>query len=276
MHHLILLHGMGEFEIEQRFYGPFEAMLREVLAERKVDFDDHITLHRIYYTEVVKDSKWAVFHRAFPEYHGTIPPMFDKQIGFGRYFLTVFMGDVVAYASAEGERRLRNFVYRQLDSIIRNDASTFSILAHSLGSIIAYDYLFDVFGKPRGKRRRVRRDGRQRLGHFFTTGSPIALFLLRKAHLMLDASALAKNPVGIQRPRGTWVNFWNHQDILAYPLERFFPRLVDDQLVDTGSLIFNSHLGYWNNRDVAERVADELLGTKAGRKRTTSRRNRPR
>jgi hypothetical protein len=274
MHHLILLHGMGEFEIEQRFYGPFEALLREMLAERKLDFDEHITLHLIYYTEVVKDAKWAVFHRAFPEYRGTIPPMFDKQIGFGRYFLTVFMGDVVSYSSTEGERRLRNYVYRELDKIIRHESPSFSILAHSLGSIIAYDYLFDLFGKPNTKRRRVRRDGRQRLDHLFTTGSPIALFLLRKAHLMLKAGALSKNPVGLRRPRGSWLNFWNHQDVMAYPLERFFPRLVSDRLVDTGSLIFNSHLGYWTNRHVAEQIADTLLGTTGRAKRPPTRRRR--
>jgi hypothetical protein len=265
---------MGEFEIEQRFYGPFEALLREVLAERKVDFDEHITLHRIYYTEVVKDAKWTVFHRAFPEYRGTIPPMFDKQIGFGRYFLTVFMGDVVSYSSTEGERRLRNFVYRELDKIVRYESPSFSILAHSLGSIIAYDYLFDLFGKPVSKRRRVRADGRQRLEHLFTTGSPIALFLLRKAHLLLKAGALSKNPVGLRRPRGSWLNFWNHQDVMAYPLERFFPRLVSDRLVDTGSLIFNSHLGYWTNRHVAEQIADALFGTTGRAKRPPTRQRR--
>jgi hypothetical protein len=262
MHHLILLHGMGEFEIEQRFYGPFEALLRDVLAERKVDFDQTITLHRIYYTEAVKDVKWAVFHRAFPEYHGTLPPIFDTQIGFGRYFLTIFMGDVVAYSSTEGEKRLRNFVYRQLDKIIRHDAASFSIFAHSLGSIIAYDYLFDLFGKRKGKRRPVRKDNRQHLQHFFTAGSPIALFLLRKANLMRDLSALSPNPVGVHRPTGSWINFWDRQDVLAFPLKRFFPKIAADHVVDTGSLIYNSHLGYWHNREVAETIADTLLGKK--------------
>jgi hypothetical protein len=267
MHHLILLHGMGEFEIEQRFYGPFEALLREVLAERKIEFDSAITIHRIYYTEAVKDVKWAVFHRAFPEYRGSLPPIFDKQIGFGRYFLTVFMGDVVAYSSTEGEKRLRNFVYRQLDKVIRNEAHTFSILAHSLGSIIAYDYLFDLFGKSTTRRRRVLKNGQPRLEHFFTTGSPIALFLLRKTHLMQDMSTLSPNPIGVRKPKGSWVNFWDRQDVMAYPLERFFPKVVSDKIVDTGSLIFNSHLGYWHNREVAETVADAILGLKPRRKR---------
>jgi hypothetical protein len=102
----------------------------------------------------------------------------------------------------------------------------------------------------------------------------VALFLLRKALLMLKAGALSTNPVGVRRPRGSWLNFWNHQDVMAYPLERFFPRLVTDRLVDTGSLIFNSHLGYWYNRDVAEQVADALLGRTKGKKRLTAKRRR--
>ncbi len=270
MHHIILLHGMGEFEIEQKFYGPFESLLREAMDERKADFDRTITLHRIYYTEAVKDAKWAVFHRAFPEYHGSIPPMFDAQIGFGRYFLTIFMGDIVAYSSTEGERHLRNFVYKQLDGILRNRADTFSILAHSLGSIIAYDYLYDLFGKAPAKRRKVRGNGKPRLEHFFTMGSPIALFLLRKSHLMLESSRLSANPIGLRIGRGKWINFWDRQDVVAYPLARFFPKVVTDRQVDTGSLIFNSHLGYWHNREVAETVADTMLGKgprRASRKR---------
>ena len=267
MHHIILLHGMGEFEIEQRFYGPFEAMLRDIIDQRHVDFDSTITLHRIYYTEAVKDVKWAVFHRAFPEYRGSMPPMFDAQIGFGRYFLTIFMGDIVAYSSTEGERHLRNFVYRQLDGIIRNGAGTFSILSHSLGSIIAYDYLFDLFGKSSAKRRKIRATGRPRLEHFFTMGSPIALFLLRKSHLLLANSTLAANPIGLRRPGGRWINFWDRQDVVAYPLAKFFPKIVTDRQVDTGSLIFNSHLGYWHNREVAASVADVVLGRERRRSR---------
>jgi hypothetical protein len=91
---------------------------------------------------------------------------------------------------------------------------------------------------------------------------------------MLKARALSRNPVGVRRPRSSWLNFWNHQDILAYPLERFFPRLVSDRHVDTGSLIFNSHLGYWYSRDVAEQVADALLGRTKGKKRPTAKRRR--
>lgn len=266
MHHLILIHGMGEFEIEQRFYGPFESLLREEYQKRKLDFDSSVTIHRIYYTEVVKDIKWAVFHRAFPEYHGSLPPIFDKQIGFGRYFLTVFMGDVVAYSSTEGEKRLRNYVYRELDRIIRNEAHTFSIVAHSLGSIIAYDYLFDLFGKPTTRRRRVLKKGRPRIGHFFTMGSPIALFLLRKAHLLQDVANLSRDPIGAGRSKEMWMNFWSKQDVLAYPLERFFPQVVTDRNVDTGNLIYNSHLGYWHNPEVAASVADALTGKRRRRR----------
>ena len=50
------------------------------------------------------------------------------------------------------------------------------------------------------------------LERFFTAGSPIALFLLRKTHLMLNVGALAKNPIGIHQPAGKWTNFWSKQN----------------------------------------------------------------
>lgn len=174
--------------------------------------------------------------------------------------MTFFIGDVIIYASAEGESSIRSHVFNRFDEIIRSEAETFSIVAHSLGSIIAYDYLYTVFGKIPEKRRRVREDGRHRLHHFFTIGSPIGLFLLRKLALVqAEGSKLLPNPIGLDPARCRWCNFYDNQDILAYPLKKFFPAIVEDIQVQTGDLVYNSHRDYWKDEEVAAKIAACLM-----------------
>ncbi|HEY4613184.1 MAG TPA: hypothetical protein VII11_09395 [Bacteroidota bacterium] len=258
MHHLILIHGMGNLSPEEEFYQPFERALEKAFSTRGEDVRRHVVFHRVDYTHVAEDAKAEVLNRSFPEY-GSQPPTGLNLIHFLRHFITVFVGDVVVYASAEGENTIRKHVFGALDTVIQKDAAEFSIVAHSLGSIIAYDYLYNVFGKEPSKRRRVRGDGKQKLRHFFTFGSPIGLFLLRKLGVVGAETALLPNPVGLDAARGAWLNFYDRQDVIAYPLEGFFRGTVQDVQVQTGDLIYNSHMNYWKDKEVVERIADCLL-----------------
>ncbi|MGH2568920.1 MAG: hypothetical protein ACRDGA_11325, partial [Bacteroidota bacterium] len=240
MHHLILLHGMGEPDPVHRAYGPFTKQLHAAILQRGGLPDETVRFHHIDYSEVAEKAKREVWKRSFPALGSDMPPAIQL-IPFIRYFVTFFIGDVIIYASAEGESNIRSHVFGELDKVIRSEAATFSIVAHSLGSIIAYDYLYHLFGRlPEEKRHKVREDGMHRLRHFFTMGSPIGLFLLRKLALVrAEGSELLANPIGLDPLRGHWYNFYDNQDILAYPLKNYFPMIVEDVQVQTGDLIYN-------------------------------------
>ncbi len=248
---------MGDFDPEKDFYTPFRQKLEGVLREQGNVLDQIVRIHPIDYSDVALDAKKAVFKRAFPQFG--IPPKWWQVIGLLRYFMTFFIGDVVIYASSEGENLIRDKVFHDIDTIIQEDAATFSIVAHSLGSVIAYDYLYNVFGKNEAERRRVRDDGKQQLRHFFTMGSPIGFFLLRRTDLLDEQKrSLLPNPIGLSET-GHWYNFYDKEDIIAYPLKNFFPTIVEDVQVQTGDLVYNSHMDYWKDEEVAAKIADCLM-----------------
>ncbi len=51
MHHLILLHGMGDFDPEKDFYTPFRQKLEGVLREQGKVLDQIVRIHPIDYSD---------------------------------------------------------------------------------------------------------------------------------------------------------------------------------------------------------------------------------
>src|SRR5262249_48822295 len=99
-------------------------------------------------------------------------------------------------------------------------------------------------------------------------GSPVGVFMLRKGDLWDPAKTgerfgKIRNPIPDSSRK--WLNFWDRQDILAYPLKNLFlrnpknaERPLEDVEVQTGDLVINSHLGYWKNDRVAQQIAAAL------------------
>lgn len=183
------------------------------------------------------------------------------------HFGTFFLGDVIAYVSAD-VNVIRRTVWEQmwlgngqpgLCQLLKNDPdATYSIIAHSLGSVIAFDYLACLFQdhdpanpKPdsflpdiephkrpedthlQGARSRqdelldptdpaIRSLLQDRFRYFFTLGSPIGLFMLRHGRLWLDQQPFHAifNPV--RGGHRAWCNFYDRADGVAYPLNRIF------------------------------------------------------
>lgn len=186
-----------------------------------------------------------------------------------RTFMTFFLGDVVAYVT-EHDNRIRRTVWHQLRARVA-DGQPFSIIAHSLGSVIAFDFLFNLFVQDEpfdpvpGKEQVVDAFKAQFRG-LYTLGSPIGLFMLRYGDLWQrnqDPFDEILNP--LEKRRHTWLNFWDEQDVIAYPLERLFgrndanrDRPLQDVKVCTGIEPVSAHLGYWDDAAVARRIAETL------------------
>ncbi|NJO93940.1 MAG: lipase family protein [Hydrococcus sp. RM1_1_31] len=212
-----------------------------------------------------------------------------------RGFMTFFLGDVIAYVS-EDVNFIRRTVWKQIWEKLEQplkQGATYSIIAHSLGAAIAFDYLFHLFNpknpndfsfipKPDPSARPEDKNLepitvtpselkllRGQFRHFFTMGAPIGLFMMRKGTLWMEGESFVKliNPV---RGEGrSWYNFWDSEDAIAYPLAKLFqknPANAAQNLVDipveTGFLIFDSHTRYWSNKDVAQTIASTITSSR--------------
>lgn len=114
-------------------------------------------------------------------------------MGFIRKFSVYYAGDIVIY------EKMKEVIFQLLDSHIAKYIDTYdiSIVAHSLGSVIASDYLYD---NPKLK-----------IKNFFTVGSPIALYSLR-----YGIENFCK-PISNTE---NWINIWNKYDVVSYPLKK--------------------------------------------------------
>ncbi len=184
-----------------------------------------------------------------------------------RRFILTGVGDALIYLTAKGGAAIRQ---RMIDVVLRVREQVLAqrperanhyvtVVAHSLGSVVAYDtcaLLASVL------REQVRGLG---LSHFITMGSPLALFTL----LQYGGKAMhyAQRGVYLDRPDGSgmWLNFYDQQDPIAFPLKHVYPPLpgvpgrmytIRDQRVQTGT--FHAHTSYFINERIAAEIAKRL------------------
>ncbi len=288
-HILFFIHGMGESYSENQYDVLWTEIAKAYCEQCQVPidiFNNQFERVFINWQSVTSDAEITIFDAAFPQLEVT-----QKNLPFSdvmhpiraiRKFITFFMGDVAAYVS-ENDNNIRSTVWQQMEPHV-SKGLPYSIIAHSLGSIIVFDYLFNLFEEnhlflPESEgvehQSELSLNKISQLGvnfrHLFTLGSPIGLFLLRKGDLWKDGKKFnsIKNPINDDIEKGikrTWLNFYDEQDVIAYPLENLFslnttrPKgPIKDILVNTGWFAVDSHTRYWENQQVAVEISQVLL-----------------
>lgn len=271
-HYLVFIHGMGEN------YTRPEKSYDRLWKNLAIEFDDLVKgdfaqeFQEVYvnwHTPQLFNAEMTILKNAFPE----LPGSKLSPVRALRNFVTFFIGDVVAYVSEDVDfirRTVFQRMWQELEKPLKEENVTYSIIAHSLGSLIAFDYLFSLFKKDElfiadpisdinEEEKKLLQD---QFRNLFTFGSPIGLFMMQKGDLWDNEEPFTSifNPV---RGAGRmWRNFYDKNDLIAYPLAKLFSInqqdnrhcLLEDILVKNGFLIFNTHTNYWQNRKLARSI----------------------
>lgn len=146
-----------------------------------------------------------------------------------------FVGPIVSYEflSADQRRRIQQRLRDALDWSAQHADKTY-VIAHSLGSVIAFDCL-----------------------HAWEGGSPPG----KVAFLSTMGSPLGKGVFAGHRGRPTvrpttvdaWTNFYSPNDLISSPLSGPYSN-VDDRSVKTPVLPLAAHSAYWTHGDVVSEV----------------------
>ena len=142
-----------------------------------------------------------------------------------------------------------------------------SIVAHSLGSVIAYDVCYDFFCEITHFSQGIQLSQQDalppeilslglELSNLFTMGSPLAIWSLTHNPAQ---TWYRDRPVAV-RQGGVWDNFYSGWDPLSMPLSPIYPALARDGILGdfrvwSGA---NAHSGYWTCRPVGQRIAGRL------------------
>jgi pimeloyl-ACP methyl ester carboxylesterase len=193
--------------------------------------------------------------------------IYKKKIPFLRKFGMGFMGDVVAYQGRPVYDEIHGCLAEALRAHLKTGSGHLTIIAHSLGSVIASDFVYDHTLKI-GK---TFRDGfGVSFSNFITLGSPLVLYAMRSANgegftpaRLLDHF---DRPVRVESETGYWLNLFDEHDIIGYPIKpvnRFYQEAVTaDLTVDVGDFLTHwnplSHAHYWDDGGIGRIIADKL------------------
>src|SRR5207249_433824 len=186
-----------------------------------------------------------------------------------RRFLVDFAADAIAYQPAVSERTAYDAIHREVAATLARLAeragprAPLCIIAHSLGTVIASNYVYDLCKRRKSYLSASVRscingtpvERGETLSLLYTLGSPIALWSLRYPSfgepIRFPHRQLAVHHPGLQ-PR--WLNFYDPDDVIGYPLKPLNPRyraaVTEDRAVNVGSWLTSwnplSHVGYWD------------------------------
>jgi len=202
-----------------------------------------------------------------------------------RKFMVNFAADAIAYQPAESGREVYDRVHGVLARVLSEladeagEKAPLCIVAHSLGTVIASNYIYDLQAPPQKKlipetvkaaSGSTPLEKGETLALLYTLGSPIAIWSLRYEGFGV--------PVQVPDPRlkkhhpdiaGEWVNFYDRDDVIGYPLKSLNPRykqaVKKDVEINAGGFLSSwnplSHLGYFTDEDALKPVAEGLYRT---------------
>ena len=274
---VIVIHGIGNLRAASATYSqPLQERIRKYFGSAD---PDAIAFHEVNWSDiggaeemdlinnkhVLPDASLPGAGSLWPPNHaiGEVLDSFTNISEQARRYLLLSVGDALIYLTKPGGEQIRQRLIDKViavrEQLIRERPGRqqyVSIVAHSLGSVVAYD-VCALFGTRY-------RDAVKGLGlsNFFTMGSPLALFTLMQYGGA--APHYADRGVFLDRPDGSgrWINFYDQQDPIAFPLRDVYPPLIGvpgrdyvirDRRVQTGT--FHAHVNYFTNDVVAREIA---------------------
>ena len=196
-----------------------------------------------------------------------------------RGFMVDMLADAIVYQQTPNSRSIYDKIHNKFKDELKEQAdkvgenAKLCILAHSLGTVIINNFLFDLQSciddnedNPEICADTPLEQGKT-LQSIYTMGSPLALWAIRH------------NPPKFGKPIvvDTWINFYNKNDVMAYPLgnlnkeynerrcnaEKGKKPMLLDQQVCAGNILTKwnpiSHNGYWTNRKMIRIIVKDLL-----------------
>ncbi|RLL46754.1 chemotaxis protein [Oceanobacillus piezotolerans] len=200
-----------------------------------------------------------------------------------RRFVIEFLADAVAYQPTPDNHqsydRVNAYVAKAMNRLREKAGADapLCVISYSLGTIVASNYFYDLqFRRHKRGLETIQYTGDspiekcETLTLFYTTGSPMALWSLR----YIDFGA----PITVPSPKikhlypnikGEWINFYDKDDVLAFPLkginEAYSLAVTKDVEINTGGFVSSwnplSHFHYDRNEKIIETIAKGLAET---------------
>jgi hypothetical protein len=271
-----IVHGIGAQDPD--FAAPIEARLRTLfgalIAPYSKDPQHELVVKPVYWAPALQRDEDLLRSRL-----GKTGRFDYKRL---RNFMINFAADAIAYQPTGDDRQAYAEIHRIFAATLSHlaleagDSAPLAIIAHSLGTVITSNYLYDLQNDA-GKNlvpvsvKAVMGDTPlewgETLAFLCTAGSPIALWSLRY-HDFGTSIEMPHPHFAEHYPKvlAEWLNFYDKDDVIGYPLkglnETYAAAVTEDRQVNVGRLLSfwnpTSHSYYLEDRDVILPIADSL------------------
>ncbi len=193
--------------------------------------------------------------------------------------------DMFYYCSESGKHAIRRAVCEQLAGYMNGEEEPIRItwIGHSAGAVIAQDLLFHLYSPDELlpnrhafvggegdelalQLRELAQSGQLLLRRLVTLGNPLGVMSLRHDRVLETlAAGEGLNPahygcvVDEELPGPRWMNIWDRDDPLAWPVEPLFHtgnETVKDVYVNVSDWITRAHNSYWSSKAVHKAIAE--------------------
>lgn len=272
---VLILHGAGtpEEDFADKLISLIRKGFRKKLSNKQIDSE--LVFEPVYWNAIFAPEQVTLWDQ-LRESH---------KLDFGRLrrFVLEFLADAVAYQPT----RIKDQNYDRIHALVAKSIqrlrekagqhAPLCVISHSLGTIIASNYFYDLQNNKKNIGPETSwctsnnpMEQCQTLTLFYTMGSPMAMWSLR----YIDFGS----PISVPAPqvkeyypklRGEWLNFYDKDDILAFPLkginDAYAKAVTKDVEVNAGGLLTSwnplSHLKYDTDREVIQPIVDGLVRT---------------
>lgn len=282
------VHGIGR--TEPGYSAPMQRALERAFEERPSSSTGGLVFEEVNWSAALQNREDLLYERL------------DEAgpLGWGklRHFMVDFAADAIAYQPAPSDRSAYDAVHLEVAHTLARLAeragprAPLCIIAHSLGTVIASNYLYDLAKRRHSfcsceVRAAIGRSPLERgetLTLLYTLGSPIALWSLRYPKFG-QPIPFPPRRLGHHHPDlvARWVNVYDPDDVIGYPLRELnagYRRAVtEDRAIAAGSLLTGwtplSHVAYWSNARLAASIAADLGVARERASETALPRERP-
>jgi hypothetical protein len=258
---VLIIHGMGS-QVEG-----FECdLVKELIARVDGDAND-VAWQGVYWQDITEPREREYLEKA--------GEMVDLDWDKARGFMAAAFGDAAAYqftGTGGTYGRIHDRIRARMHDLYVNKLESTDVpllvLAHSSGGHMMSNYIWDMQPNLKGEVRAKWSEGlspferAETLAGFITFGCNIALFSFAYDHprpISFPGSALSTEDA----ERAAWLNYYDKDDILGWPLQPLSPEfaatVTADIAINLGSVLTAgtplSHVGYSTDNDFTKPVA---------------------
>lgn len=258
---VLYLHGMGSQK--EGYSSELDKRLKHFLKSRP--HSATLATHEGFWADLLskrEDDLWKQMKAAA-----------DLDFASLRRFVIGALGDAIAYRPVPTTEpttyhQIHIRIYEELEKLRTmlpdGELPLLILVGHSLGSVMLSDHVWDEQTKRGHGRNPFTKC--ESLAGFFTFGSTLPLFTLG----LVDVAAItfpAPELSGPARNAARWINFYDSDDALGYPLkptsESHNRAVSQDRAINVGSIATSwnpaCHTAYWTSDDVAEEIGKLIL-----------------